>query len=229
MQAVHLAGLCTPRQLRIQLCAVGGSLCSQCALETGRQHHAGHVALCALHQSNGGFHVGVGLIAGGNGHSLRDLAVKVVGADHAGCRAGARVDAVEGHQVQTLGHLLCKAVRKGTEHVHLGILGCIQELVGHAGAVFDLQRHDGDRLHGQAARALGTVFGHDVHLFVQSEGKLFLAVERNRRCAAQLCQCGCASGFLDEAGDQLFREQGSFAQNICHDVFSFSRCSSAGW
>ena len=150
-------------------------------------------------------------------------------ADDRRCRAGARIDAVKGHQIQTLCHLLCETIRESFQNVHLVLLGSVQEFIRHAGTVLDLQRQNGDGIHGRTALGLGTVLSHNVHFLVQREGELLHAIERNGRCAAELRQRGCAGGLLDEAGHQLGGKQGTFAQNIRHCKISFSRCSSAGW
>nr|DAI79844.1 MAG TPA: hypothetical protein [Caudoviricetes sp.] len=221
-QTVHLAGICAPCQLGVKLCAVGGGLLGQSGLEGRGQHHAGDVSVCALHQRDGGLNVLIGFVAGGDGHSLRHLGVEVIGADDGGGRAGAGIDAVEGHQVEALGDLLGEAVGKGAHVVQLRVLGGVEKLVRDAGTVLDLDGDDGDGVDGQAALGLGTVLCHDVHLLVEGEGELLDAVEGDGGGAAQLGQRRGTGGLLDKVGDQLLGEQGAFAQNVCHVLFSFA-------
>nr|DAE17875.1 MAG TPA: hypothetical protein [Siphoviridae sp. ctWBz6] len=220
-QAVDGAGRIAPSQLRIDLAAIGGNHSRKRGLKRRRHDDAVDIVLAALYQSNGRLHVGIRLIACGNSHRLRNLGIEMIGADHGGRRSRAGIDAVEGHQVEALGQLRCKAIGKGPHIVQFHILGRIEEFIRNANTVFHLHGNDGHRRSGGTALGLRSILGYHVHLTVQREGELLHPVKGDRLCRAQGGQCALALGEVYQLRHQLLREHTASAQNICHNLLSF--------
>ena len=215
-QPVKAARRGAPAKIGVQAAAGLVRQLGKLRAELRRHDDASHVALLALHQLHGVLDVGVGVGGAAHGDSIGHRLGKAVVADGGCRRLGARVEAMEGHNVQTAPQLFGEAVRKRRQHIQLVRLGSVHKFGAHAGAVLHLHRQHGHAADRCTARRKGTVFCYKVDLVVQREGKLFLAAKGYRDGRAQGSQRGFAGGFLDQVGEQRFGKQGAFGNSRCH-------------
>ena len=131
--------------------------------------------LCRLNKRDGGRNVHVSV--SGHGDGLRHNIVKVLIRKLCGLSPRARVNAMEGHNIETTGGLTGESLSERGEDIKAGFLGSIHKFVRYSHAVFDLKRANLHRGDSSAAVALSAVFANKVNFLVKREGENIVAVE----------------------------------------------------
>ena len=118
------------------------------------------------------------------------------------------------HDVETTGQFRSPAFREGAEDIQGNFIAAVDEFIGNAHTILNLDGHDGLGPDLAAAGRLGARFGYDVNVVVHIESEVFLAVERNRLRAAHGGQGAVAFDLVQKTGYQLSREKGSTSNRI---------------